>query len=73
MEQRRALTDPVSQAALIAAAPSPDWTRARELIDNALDGTEVTGKVSAAKIINGNAFVMVNDKQIPVINVTQVA
>ncbi len=38
-----------SLAALITAAPSPDWSRAREQIDNALDGSEASASGIAGR------------------------
>ena len=40
---------------------------------NGLDGLPVTGTVTAAKVVNGNAFVVVGDKTVPVINVIEVS
>ena len=38
----------------------------------ALDGTPVTGVVSSARVVSGNGYLEIGDKQIPVTGVTEV-
>jgi flagellar basal-body rod modification protein FlgD len=45
----------------------------KTITGTALDGTPVTGVVDSARVVSGNGYLAIGDKQIPVTGVTEVS